>query len=220
MKTRKQIQDEMLADGIVAIVRLKSGEGLLDVARALHAGGLSVIEFTLNTPGALEGIRRCRSELPEVLIGAGTVLNAKAAERAIECGAEFIVSPNTKASVIEATHGLGRVSVPGAYTPTEIGAAMDLYADLVKLFPAKGLGSGYIRELMGPYDGLEIMPTGGVSIENVSDYFRAGACAVAAGGSLVNDEMVDSGDFELITSRAKALREAVDAARKEVGGDE
>lgn len=220
MKTRKEILDEMLTDGIVAIVRLKSGEKLVDVTKALHAGGLSVIEFTLNTPRALEGIRRCRGELPEVLIGAGTVLNAKATTAAIESGAEFIVSPNTKESVIEATHAMGKVSVPGAYTPTEIGFAMDLYADLVKLFPAKGLGPGYIKELTGPFDALNIMPTGGVSPENVLDYFRAGACSVAVGGSLVNDEIVDAGDFELITSRARALREAVDVARKELGTDE
>ncbi len=215
MKTRKEILEDMLADGIVAIVRLNDGEHLVEVAKALHAGGLNVIEFTLNTPGALEGIRACRSALPEVLIGAGTVLNAKAAERAIESGAEFIVSPNTKESVIETTHTMGKVMVPGAYTPTEIGLAMDLYADLIKLFPAKGLGPGYIKELMGPFDDLKIMPTGGVSVDNVSDYFAAGASAVAAGGSLVSNDIVDAGNFDELTRRARALRDAVDAARRE-----
>lgn len=216
MKTRKQILDEMLTDGIVAIVRLKDGKNLLKVAEALHAGGLNVMEFTMNTPDAIEGIRLVNRDLPEVTIGAGTVLNVKAATQAIEAGAQFIVSPNTKPDVIEATHAMGKVSVPGAYTPTEIGLAMDLYADLVKLFPAKGLGPGYIRELMGPFNGLQIIPTGGVTIENVPEYFRAGAGAVAAGGSLVNDAIVDAGDFDMITQRARELRDAVDAARKEI----
>jgi 2-dehydro-3-deoxyphosphogluconate aldolase / (4S)-4-hydroxy-2-oxoglutarate aldolase len=216
LKTRKQILGEILNDGIVAIVRLKEGKNLLKVAEALHAGGLNIIEFTMNTPGAIEGIRLVNRDLPEVTIGAGTVLNPKSATTAIEAGAQFIVSPNTKADVIEATHAMGKVSVPAAYTPTEIGLAMDLYADLVKLFPAKGLGPNYIKELMGPFNGLQIMPTGGVTIENVPEYFQVGAVAVAAGGSLVNDTIVDAGDYALITQRAQELRNAVDSARKEL----
>ena len=216
MKTRKQILDTILDVGVVAIVRLSSGDRLLEVAMALRNGGLTVIEFTLNTPGAIEGIRRCSRELPDVLFGAGTVLNASAAEMAIDAGAQFIVSPDTKASVIEATHGMGKVSVPGAYTPTEIGHALELHADLIKLFPAKGLGPEYVKELRGPFDNLKIMPTGGVSRSNVSAYFRAGACAVAAGGSLVNDMLVKEDDLLEVTLKAKALRIAVDNAREEM----
>lgn len=215
MKTRKQILDTMLADGVVGIVRLTSGKSLPKVAEALHKGGLSVMEFTMNTPDMLEGLRTSRRALPEVLFGAGTVLNHKAARQAIESGAEFIVSPNTRADVIEVTHHMGKVAVPGAYTPTEIGLAMELYADIVKLFPASGLGPKYIRELMGPFDQLNIMPTGGVNTDNIGEYFNAGACAVAAGGSLVNDALVDAGDYAEITRRARAFREAVDAAREE-----
>ncbi|MFP6583162.1 MAG: bifunctional 4-hydroxy-2-oxoglutarate aldolase/2-dehydro-3-deoxy-phosphogluconate aldolase [Candidatus Hydrogenedentota bacterium] len=216
MRTRKQILDEMLADGIVAIVRLRSGKPLPKVAEALHAGGLNVMEFTMNTPDMLKGLRTSIRTLPDVLFGAGTILNHKAADQAIDSGAEFIVSPNTKAEVMEQTHLMGKVSVPGAYTPTEVALAVDLYADIVKLFPAGGLGPEYIRELMGPYDQLKIMPTGGVSADNILDYFRAGVCAVAAGGSLVNDALVDAGDYTEITRRARELRDAVDAARKEL----
>lgn len=215
MKTRKQILDEILADGIVAIVRLKNGKPLPHVAEALHAGGISVMEFTMNTPDVLPGLRNTSNALPEVLLGAGTVLNTKAAQSAIESGAQFIVSPNTKPDVLETTHQLGKVSVPGAYTPTEIVNAMDLYADIIKLFPAKGLGPAYIREVKAPLGQLNIMPTGGVSADNVQEYFEAGACAVAAGNSLVNDAIVEAGDFAEITRRAKAFREAVDHARKE-----
>ena len=205
----------MLADGIVAIVRLKDGKPLPKVAEALLAGGITVMEFTMNTPDVLQGLRDATRALPEVLLGAGTVLNDKAVKAAIESGAQFIVSPNTKPDVIETTHLLGKVSVPGAYTPTEIVNAMDLYADIVKLFPAKGLGPSYIREVKAPLDQLNIMPTGGVSAENVRAYFEAGACAVAAGNSLVNDALVDAGDFGEITRRARAFREAVDRAREE-----
>ena len=155
--------------------------------------------------------------LPDVLFGAGTILNHKAVGQAIESGAEFIVSPNTKADVMEQTHLMGKVSVPGAYTPTEVALAMDLYADIVKLFPAGGLGPGYIRELKGPFDQLNIMPTGGVNADNILEYFKAGVCAVAAGGSLVNDALVDAGDYTEITRRARELRDAVDAAREELG---
>lgn len=216
MKTRKQIFDAMLADGIVAIVRLRDGKPLPKVAEALYAGGITVMEFTMNTPDVLQGLRDTSRALPDVLLGAGTVLNMKAVQAAVESGAQFIVSPNTKAEVIETTHHFGKVSVPGAYTPTEIVQAMDLYADIVKLFPAKGLGPGYIREVKAPLGDLNIMPTGGVSAENVRDYFEAGACAVAAGNSLVNDALVQAGDYAEITRRARAFREAVDAAREEV----
>ena len=216
MKTRKQILDIILDDGIVAIVRLKSGKNLVKVVKALHKGGLNVIEITLNTPDAIEGIRACRMELPDVLMGAGTVLNPKAAGRAIEAGAQFIVSPNTKAAVMEATHAMGKVSVPGAYTPTEVALAVDMYADLVKLFPAKGLGPEYIKELMGPFDDLRIMPTGGVTTRNAKHYLEAGASAVAIGGSMVNDEVVEAGNYKLLTQRARAIRKAVDTARKEL----
>lgn len=215
MQTRKEILDRMLDEGVVAIVRQTSGEHLLETARAIAAGGVKVIEFTLNTPGAIGAIRACRGELPEVLVGAGTVLNDRAAQQAIEAGAEFIVSPNTKASVIEMTHMMGKVSIPGAYTPTEVGVAMDLYADIVKLFPADDLGSGYVRCLKGPFENLNVMPTGGVGIENVREYILAGACAVGVGGAIACETLVKAGNFEEITRRAEAFRAAVDAARQE-----
>ena len=215
MQTRKQILDTMLAEGIVAIVRLKSGEQLVKTAEAIAAGGINVIEFTLNTPGAIPAIRECAIHHRDILIGAGTVLNDQAARQAIEAGAQFIVSPNTKASVIEMTHHMAKVSVPGAYTPTEVAVAVDLYADIIKLFPANDLGPSYIRNLKGPFNDLNIMPTGGVSVENIHEYFHAGACAVAFGGEIAGDALVDAEDFTEITRRARVLRDAVDAARQE-----
>ncbi|PCJ51195.1 MAG: 2-dehydro-3-deoxyphosphogluconate aldolase [Candidatus Hydrogenedentota bacterium] len=217
MQTRKEIRDQILDCGVVAIVRLSDGDQLREVAEAIYAGGVTAMEFTLNTPKALESIRECNREMTECVIGAGTVLNAKAAQTALEAGAQFIVSPGTKADVIEVTHHFGKVAVPGAYTPTEIGVAMDLYADIIKLFPAKGLGPAYVKEIRGPYDDVCIMPTGGVTPENVADYMEAGAAAVASGGGLVNDALVQSGAFDTITANAQAMKAAMDAARKENG---
>lgn len=216
MQTRKQILDSILAEGIIAIVRLKSGEHLVETAQAIAAGGVKVIEFTLNTPGAIPAIRECATKHPDIIIGAGTVLNDQAVKQAVESGAQFIVSPNTKATVIEMTHHYGKVAIPGAYTPNEIATAMDLYADIIKLFPAHDLGPNYIRNLKGPYNDLNIMPTGGVNDDNIHDYFQAGACAVAVGTQVYNDSLVEVGNFEEITRRARKFKDTVDAARGEL----
>jgi 2-dehydro-3-deoxyphosphogluconate aldolase/(4S)-4-hydroxy-2-oxoglutarate aldolase len=213
MKTRKDILDQIIDCGIVAIVRLSDGTHLREVAEAIRAGGITVIEFTLNTPNALDAIHECKREMSDCVIGAGTVLNAKAAQTAIEAGADIIVSPGTKADVIETAHHFGKVAIPGAYTPTEICTAMDLYADIVKLFPAKQLGPAYIKEVMGPLDEAKILPTGGVNPANAHEFFEAGAVAIGAGGGLVKEEMVQQGQFDAITANTREYKQAVDKAK-------
>lgn len=214
MATREEILTAVLEHGLIAIVRLNDAANLQPAARAIHAGGIRVIEFTLNSPGALEAIEACRAALPHAIIGAGTVLTAGQAKAATEAGAQIIVSPDTKPEVVEAAHSGGAVAIPGAYTPTEIASAMDLGADLIKLFPAKGLGPRYVQEVLAPLGDARLVPTGGVTAENVADYFNAGAAAVAVGGSIVNNALVEAGDFDAITAKARAFHKAVNATRE------
>lgn len=213
MQSRDEILNAILDAGLIAIIRLKDAAALESAALAIHGGGVHVIEFTLNSPGALDAIRATRAELPGAIIGAGTVLTAEQAEAATDAGAQLIVSPNTKREVIEAAQAGGAVAVPGAYTPNEIAAAMDLGADLVKLFPAKGLGPQYLREVRGPLDNAQIVPTGGVTVDSIADYFDAGAAAVAVGGGIVNNDLIGAGDYVTIAANARLFQEAADAAR-------
>ncbi|MCH8204076.1 MAG: bifunctional 4-hydroxy-2-oxoglutarate aldolase/2-dehydro-3-deoxy-phosphogluconate aldolase [Candidatus Hydrogenedentes bacterium] len=214
MRTREQILDAVLDCGVIAIVRLADRERLLKTAEAIYEGGVRVIEFTLNTPGALDAIRSCRDAMGDAIIGAGTVLSAEDAEAALDAGAEIIVAPDTKAMVVETARGRGAVAIPGAYTPTEIARAMELGADLIKLFPAKGLGPEYVREVLAPLDGARLVPTGGVTVDNAGAYLEAGAAALAVGGGIVNNALVASGDFDAIARNARAYREAVLRARE------
>jgi 2-dehydro-3-deoxyphosphogluconate aldolase/(4S)-4-hydroxy-2-oxoglutarate aldolase len=213
MSSRTEILDAVLDAGLISIIRLNDAQALHAAAEAIHAGGIRVIEFTLNSPGALDAIRSCRKTMDDTIIGAGTVLSRSHAEEAIAAGAQIVVSPDTKPEVVETAHALGAVAIPGAFTPTEIARAMDLGADLVKLFPAKGLGPQYVREIRGPLDGVRLVPTGGVTVKNVAAYFDAGAAAVAVGGGIVNNDLVQSGDFETIQANAQAFSQAVARAR-------
>ncbi len=214
MRTREQILEAVLDCGVIAIVRLKDGGRLRETAEAVYAGGVRTIEFTLNTPGALEAIQSCRDAMRDAIIGAGTVLTAQDAEAALDAGAEIVVSPGTNAEVIEAAHRRGAVAIPGAYTPTEIARAMELGADLIKLFPAKGLGPDYVREVLAPLEDARLVPTGGVTVDNAGAYLEAGAAALAVGGGIVNNALVASQDFDAITCNARAFREAVQRARE------
>jgi 2-dehydro-3-deoxyphosphogluconate aldolase / (4S)-4-hydroxy-2-oxoglutarate aldolase len=195
---------------VVAIVRLDSGDQLVEVARALAAGGIDVIEFTLTTPGAIEAITAARGALgDEVLIGAGTVLSAEDALRCVEGGARFIVSPICDEGMIRATVEAGAVAMPGARTPTEAVSAWRLGAQVIKIFPARSLGPAFISDLLAPLPFLKMIPTGGVNAANAADYLRAGAIAVGVGESLVNRQLVSEKRWETLTERACQLVAAV-----------
>ncbi|MEK7795082.1 MAG: bifunctional 4-hydroxy-2-oxoglutarate aldolase/2-dehydro-3-deoxy-phosphogluconate aldolase [Candidatus Hydrogenedentota bacterium] len=202
--------ERIVSEKIVAIVRLDSSEALSKVADALIEGGLSVIEFTMTTPGALGAIERARGDLGDaILIGAGTVLDAATASDVIRAGAQFVVSPALDRRVIDVVRERGVAAIPGAYTPTEIVQACEWGADIVKLFPASTLGPGYLKALRGPLPNVRILPTGGVTIENARGFLDAGAVALAIGGELVNNALVNAGNFGEITKRARAFRELV-----------
>jgi len=210
---RNEIVQSVIDCGIVAIVRVKKPGPLVEVAQALKKGGVTALEFTLNTPGALEAITATREALPDAIVGAGTVLTAEQCRDACEAGAQIIVSPGTVKEVIEVAHEYDRVAIPGAFTPTEIMTALDWGGDIIKLFPAKSGGVEYVKEILAPLDHVKLLPTGGVTPENVGKFFKAGVCGVGVGGGLVTDLMVEDRDFDEITYRARRLKGAIDNSR-------
>jgi 2-dehydro-3-deoxyphosphogluconate aldolase/(4S)-4-hydroxy-2-oxoglutarate aldolase len=211
---RQETLRRILDDGVVAVVRLPSGEQLLDVAVAIEAGGLGVIEFTMTTPGAAEAIAAASAAMGDrVVIGAGTVLDGVTARMAINAGARFIVAPTLSRETIEACHRYGAVAIPGAYTPTEILTAWEWGADLVKVFPATSLGPRYFKDVLAPLPQIRLVPTGGVDLETAGSFLAAGAVAVAVGSNLVDPKLVAAGDFDTLTERARGFRAVVDTAR-------
>lgn len=206
MISHYDVLKRLLDSKIVAIVRLDSGEALVQVAQALKAGGLTTIEFTVSTPGAIDMIKEAASVLgDEVLIGAGTVLDPETARAAILAGAEFIVTPGLNPATIELARRYGKPIVPGALTPTEILAAWQAGADMVKVFPASLGGPGYIKAVLAPLPQLRLVPTGGVSADNAADYLRAGASALGVGGKLVDKAAVARRDWAALTAEAESL---------------
>jgi 2-dehydro-3-deoxyphosphogluconate aldolase / (4S)-4-hydroxy-2-oxoglutarate aldolase len=201
--------------GLIAIVRLDSAAELTGAARAIAAGGVSVIEFTLTTPDALRTIEESSRELgSQTLIGAGTVLDAETARAAILAGAEFIVAPTLNPEVIEICRRYGKVAIPGAFTPTEILHAWELGADFVKIFPAEFGGPAYIKAVRAPLPQVKMIAVGGVSVETAEAFIRAGAVALGVGSNLVNKKAVAEGRFDQLTDAAKALSRAVQEARR------
>jgi 2-dehydro-3-deoxyphosphogluconate aldolase/(4S)-4-hydroxy-2-oxoglutarate aldolase len=213
--SKSEILDRITACGVIAVIRARSTDRLLDVARALLEGGVIGIEVTMTTPGALEGIRKLSDELSAhgAVIGVGTVMDADTCRRAIDAGATYVVSPHFDPSIVAATRERGRVSMPGAFTPTEILRAAAGGADVVKVFPSAGLGPGYFRDVLAPLPHLKLMPTGGVDPKNAGEWIRAGAVCVGAGTSLVPKEAVARGDWAAITANAKTMVESVRKAR-------
>ncbi len=213
-QTKERILEKLFAIGLVPVVRAKSVEHLLDLAKALSAGGVPVIELTMTTPRAIEGIATLREKLGDsMLIGVGTVLNAETARRAIDAGAQFVVSPGFDPETVAATLKLGKVSIPGAFTPTEIIRAASAGADVVKVFPSTALGPAYFKDVLAPLPNLKLMPTGGVELKNVRDWIRAGAVCLGVGSAMFPKEAMATGDWTAITANARALVEALREAR-------
>jgi 2-dehydro-3-deoxyphosphogluconate aldolase/(4S)-4-hydroxy-2-oxoglutarate aldolase len=201
--------------GIVAVIRAKSGEQLVDVARALLAGGVDVMEVTFTVPRAIRVLERVADELgDQILLGAGTVLDTETARAALLAGAEFIVSPSTDVDVIRVCRRYGKLAMPGAFTPTEVVTAFEAGADIVKVFPCDVGGPAYLKALHGPLPHIPLMPTGGVDLETAADYLKAGACALGVGGSLVESKTVEKGDFARIEELAGRFRAIVKKARE------
>lgn len=206
--------ERLLAGGVIAILRLATADDLLPVAEAIREGGVTAIEFTLTTPGAIRALEPAREKLGGgVLLGVGTVLTAEAARDAIAAGAEYVVAPNVNPAVVEVCRDRHVPVVPGAFTPTEIVQAWNLGASLVKVFPVGSVGPRYIQDLRGPLPHIPMVPTGGVSLENVEAFIIAGAAAVGVGGEMVPKDLLARRAFGEITKRARAFADAVARAR-------
>jgi 2-dehydro-3-deoxyphosphogluconate aldolase/(4S)-4-hydroxy-2-oxoglutarate aldolase len=211
MKSHYEILQHLLAEKAVAIVRLDSGEQLVRVAEALEAGGITVIEFTFSTPGALDMVKEASAHFGgNILLGAGTVLDPETARAAILAGAEFIVTPTVNLQTISMCKRYGKPIIAGALTPTEMLTVWEAGADLVKVFPASNIGGpDYIKAVLAPLPQLRLVPTGGVSADNAAQYLKAGAAAVAVGGNLVNKKAVANNDWSTITTEARRLMDIV-----------
>jgi 2-dehydro-3-deoxyphosphogluconate aldolase/(4S)-4-hydroxy-2-oxoglutarate aldolase len=206
--------DRLVSSGVIAVVRLPAAADLRSAAKALAAGGVDVVEVTLTTPGALEAIARLSSDT-HCLVGAGTVLDEGSARDVVTAGARFVVSPTLERGVIRTCRDLDVPCIPGALTPTEL---LDAWRagerpSLVKLFPASAVGPRYLREVLAPLPFLRVVPSGGVSLENAGEWIRAGAAAVSVGSALVSPELLRDGAWSELTRRARALVDAVAAAR-------
>ncbi len=214
MPSRAETVAALEACGVVAVIRLKDAAALGAVVDALATGGVLALEVTMTVPGAIELIREISPSLPpDVVLGAGTVLDAETAQAAIEAGARYVVSPVFREEVLRVCHRFDVAALPGCFTPTEILEAWEAGADVVKVFPATALGPGYFRDLRGPFPNLRLMPTGGVSLANAGDWIRAGAVAIGVGTALVDAEAVAARRFGEITERARQFVAAVAAAR-------
>lgn len=179
------------------------------LAATLVSGGIETFEVTLNTPGALEMITRLRSVTGDrLMIGAGTVLRVDQVRAALDAGATFVVSPTFVPAVVDACVERGVPVFPGAWTPTEVYAAWQAGATMVKLFPAQALGPSYVRELRGPFSDIDLLACGGVRPSNIADYFQAGAAGAAFGGSVFHPDRLAAGDFAAIETDLRELVQA------------
>jgi 2-dehydro-3-deoxyphosphogluconate aldolase / (4S)-4-hydroxy-2-oxoglutarate aldolase len=202
------------ACGAVAVIRMKEPDKLLAVADALAEGGVRALEVTMTVPRALAMIEALAPKLPAgFLLGAGTVLDSETARLAVLAGASFVVSPVFRPEVVTTCHRYDVAAMPGCFTPTEILAAWEAGADVVKVFPATSLGPGFFRDVRGPLPQVKLMPTGGVSLDNAGDWIRAGAVAVGVGTALLDTRAIASGDYGVITANARRLVASVESAR-------
>jgi 2-dehydro-3-deoxyphosphogluconate aldolase/(4S)-4-hydroxy-2-oxoglutarate aldolase len=200
--------------GVIAVMRGMKADTVIQVARALKAGGVEALEVTLDAPGALRMIEEVTSTLgDEALVGAGTVLDAETARAAILAGAQFVFTPALDVEVIAMANRYGKVVIPGVMTPTEIVKAYSAGAQAVKIFPAGILGPGYLRQIQGPLPQVPLIPTGGVDSKNAPAFIEAGAVAVGVGGALVDLKAVAANRFDIITQKAEALVKLVQDAR-------
>lgn len=213
--SREQHLTRVLECGLVAVVRANDPTHLVDVIRALADGGVMIAEVTFTVPNAVDVIRAARDQLGEkVLLGAGTVLDPETARAALLAGAEFIVSPTVNLGVIQLCRRYDKLVFPGAFTPTEILTAWEAGADMVKVFPADVLGPSFFKAMRGPLPHIRLMPTGGVDLNNASDYLRAGACCLGVGSQLVDPKAVARQDYEYLRGLAWQYTQAVRMGRE------
>ncbi len=207
--------DQVVASGVVAVIRGSSADNIIPIAQALKDGGVTALEITVETPKVLSIIENVVEQFgQDVVVGAGTVLDPETARAAIMAGARFIFSPTVNPETIKMTKRYGVLSIPGALTPTEIVTAYEAGADLIKVFPANVFGPGYLKDVHGPLPHIPLMPTGGVDVSNIGAFIKAGAVAAGVGSCLVNTKVtMDDAYFVKLKETAAQFVAAVKEAR-------
>ncbi|MDR3719445.1 MAG: bifunctional 4-hydroxy-2-oxoglutarate aldolase/2-dehydro-3-deoxy-phosphogluconate aldolase [Bryobacteraceae bacterium] len=216
--TKQTILSTIKEIGLVPVVRTPSADSAFKAIEAIYAGGVLTAEITMTVPGALKALEKLADQFGDrILLGAGTVLDPETCRACILAGAQFFVAPSLNFKTIEMAHRYSKPIMPGALTPTEVLAAWDAGADIVKVFPCGNVGGPkYIKALKGPFPQIEMIPTGGVNLATTGDFLKAGACAVAVGGELVDGKTIKEGNYPVFTERAKQFLEVVKAARAEM----
>ena len=204
--------------GIVPVVRTDSAENAVKAVEAIYRGGIRAAEITMTVPGAIKALEKVADALGDkIVLGAGTVLDPEPARACMLAGAQFFVTPSTKLSTIEICRRYSKPIMSGALTPTEVLTAWEAGSDVVKVFPCGNLGGPkYIKALKGPFPQIELIPTGGVNLDTAGEFLKAGACAVAVGGELVDAKSIKEGRFEVIEERARQYLAVIAKARAEV----
>ncbi|AMQ20756.1 4-hydroxy-2-oxoglutarate aldolase [Geobacillus proteiniphilus] len=195
---------------LVAVIRKPKRSQIFQIAEALIDGGVEVLEVTVDSPGSFEMIAALKETFGDkAIVGAGTVLDAETAKRAIEAGSDFIFSPIFDQEMVSLTNRYGKISIPGVMTPTEIVKAYQMGADLLKVFPAGSLGPKYFKELSGPLGHIPLMPTGGVTLDNAAEFIRNGVVAVGVGSALLDKRAIEEERFDVIRETAQKFVETV-----------
>ncbi len=211
--SRQEIISTLIESKAIAVIRLSDPGKLIRVAEAIYNGGVKGIEITMTVPDAINVIRTAVKELGSRMnIGVGSVLDAGTAQRAIDAGASYVVSPIFKKEIIETAHRNDVPAMPGAFTPTEIQAAFEAGADIIKIFPADVVGMAFFKGVLAPMPHLKLMPTGGVTLSNAGEWLKAGACAVGVGSALLDKKAIDSGNYKILTDNALVLIESIKKA--------
>jgi len=207
---RNEIVSKLIELKAVAVIRMEDTSKLIKVAEAIYNGGVKAIEITMTVPDAINVIKLVEREIGDkVLIGVGSVLNSDMAQQAIDAGAKYVVSPIFKKDIIETSHKNNIPALPGAFTPTEVQAAYEAGADIVKIFPADVLGMAFIKGIKAPMPHLKVMPTGGVTLTNAGEWIKAGASAVGVGSDLLDKTAIGNGNYLKLTENAKILMSSI-----------
>ena len=216
--TQKETLAQITGIGLMPVVRTESAESAILAIEAIYRGGVRVAEITMTVPGAVRALERIADEFGDkIVLGAGTVLDPETARVCMLAGAEFLVTPSLKLATIEIAKRYSKVVCPGALTPTEVLTAWEAGADIVKIFPCGNVGGPkYIKALKGPFPQIEMIPTGGVNLETAGEFLKAGACAVAVGGELVDARLIKEARYHLIEEKARQYLAAVAKARGEM----
>jgi 2-dehydro-3-deoxyphosphogluconate aldolase/(4S)-4-hydroxy-2-oxoglutarate aldolase len=218
MRTKQQVLSFITDIGLVPVVRTASAESAIQAVEAIYNGGIRAAEITMTVPGAIRALEKVADAFGDrIVLGAGTVLDPETARAAMLAGAEFFVSPSLKLSTIEIARRYSKAVMPGALTPTEVLAAWEAGADIVKIFPCGNVGGPkYIKALRAPFPHIEMIPTGGVNLETAGEFLKAGACAVAVGAELVDAKSLKEGRLELIEEKARQYLAVIAKARAEL----